>query len=198
MPLDEDFDPELLEEILSRPNLIHTLSREDEEEDSQLRPYEELPTNAYPSDSPIIQLQSEILKVPSAQSLFNEIARRPFTFETKQKLRDLILDVSDHLYQVTNYNSRRRELEYTMNDLTIAQETLIFSLPKIDITHHLNFILSLIDKMYFAAALCGVQGFARGSISTQILKKSVSVGTGGEEGGSEGSMDSQKGRRIRR
>ena len=179
-----EYDPELLEEILSRPNIMNELAQEDGEEDVQFQSYGSL-NDTYPSENPVINFQSEILRVKAAKNLFDEISRRPFTFETKQKLRDLVMDVSDHLYQVTNYNIRRRDLEFTMNDLTIAKETLIFSLPKIDITHHLNFILSLVDKMYFAVALSGVDGFARKATITQILKKYVGVGGTEEDNGME-------------
>ena len=105
------------------------------------------------------KFQGDILIVKAAVHIYDEIKEKPFTYETKLKLRDLVKDVSDALYRVTKF--RARDIIYTMNDLTIAKETLIFSLPRIDVTHHLNFILALIDKMYFAAIKGAEGGFER-------------------------------------
>ena len=105
------------------------------------------------------KFQGDILIVKAAVHIYDEIKEKPFTYETKLKLRDLVKDVSDALYRVTKF--RARDIVYTMNDLTIAKETLFFSLPRIDVTHHLNFIMALIDKMYFAAIKGAEGGFER-------------------------------------
>lgn len=120
------------------------------------------------------KFQGDILIIKAATHIYDEILLRPFTFETKKKLRDLVKDVSDALYRVTKFN--RMDINYTMNDLTITQECLIFSLPKIDVTHNLNYILTLIDKMYFAAVKGAEGGFEREAGISLIHRQEAKYG----------------------
>ena len=125
----------------------------------QFQPYLDEPMAESEFRTEHFKFQGDILIVKAAVHIYDEIMKKDFTYETKLKLRDLVKDVSDALYRVTKF--RARDIIYTMNDLTIAKETLIFSLPKIDVTHDLNFILALTDKMYFAAIKGAEGGFER-------------------------------------
>ena len=156
------------------------MSEEETEETHPVEDVESLPPflDETPPESDFetehFKFQGDILIIKAATHIYDEILARPFTFETKKKLRDLVKDVSDALYRVTKFN--RRDIDYTMNDLTITKECLIFSLPKIDITHHLNFILTLIDKMYFAAVKGAEGGFEREAGISLIHKQEARYG----------------------
>lgn len=156
--------------------MAETEVQEGEKEDRTMPTYHNLPRMTPPSEDEHYKYQTNILFVELAQHLFDEIIKRPFTMETRRKLRDLVLDVSDKLYRVTKYNIKRGDLSMMRNDLVIAKETLIFSLPGIDVTHHLNYIFSMIEQMYDAALLSGVDGFERDHGIMGILKKEIRTG----------------------
>jgi len=115
------------------------------------------------------KFQGDILIVKSLVHLYDEVRSMMFTRETQKRVRSLIKDSSDFVYSLTNLT--QHDVERMMNRLTIQEETLILSIPAIDVNSDLNIIFAEIEKMFFAELKRAIGGFERETATTGIVKQ---------------------------